>query len=232
MIFSKLVTQLKLWGFGFSEFFLIGIESGQRLEIDRAGVIVTLVNGALELLFPAIEGMPTIGAPEFGFGFSERFMELEKMTANFTTDLLTKFAIVVVKKFIWGLTVGAASTFGDFLLRTAMLHRVERMTVIFLKGCEQVLPMFGWLWGRLKLQWPEWVYVEVPVVRMFFLKSSLGLTSGLRFANTSWSSLTMRSICSRSNFEQIQITKREIRSIIFSKIIRYSNIGGGEKIGK
>lgn len=153
--------------------------------------------------------------PVFGFGFSKRLVNLGKMVADLATDLFAKLAVIEVKKLGRRLAVWTRTALRYGLLRAAMLHRRKRISVSLLKGDQPLFPIFRWLTLRLVLKGSERIYIEVPVVRMFFLKSSLGLTSGLRLASTPCSSKTIRSICSRSNFEQIQMTKRDIRSISF-----------------
>lgn len=73
----------------------------------------------------------------------------------------------------------------DFTLWVAMRDRQKWTSMDLLKLSQQFAPVQLWFFGRRLYQRPERVYIEVPVVRMFFLKSSLGFTSGLRFARMS-----------------------------------------------
>jgi hypothetical protein len=68
------------------------------------------------------------------------------------------------------------------------LYGLQLVSVDSFKIFEKFFPgkrRFRWcrFWPFLK-RWKR-VYIEFPVVRMFFLKSSFGFTSGLRFARIS-----------------------------------------------
>lgn len=147
--------------------------------------MVALVNGHERVLFPAIECVCAIGAPIMGFGFSQRFVELRKTVADFATNLTSELAVVEIEILGRSATMGTGCALGHFSGALAMFDRRTRMAVSLLKTSQPFLPVRrGRSWWR-GLEWPERVYIEVPVVRMFFLKSSLGLSSGLRLARTS-----------------------------------------------
>ena len=152
-------------------------------------------------------------APIFGLE-AMPFGQLKKFVANFTTNLCALLAIIEIEIIGRGLTTRACGHrwHGEPLL--TMLNRLKRMTVFAFKGREQFLPIQRRLFGAGRgSEGRGGIDEVVAVIGMFFLKSSLGKISGLRFCKTSFNSATMRTICSRSNWEQIQITKREMRSI-------------------
>ena len=124
-------------------------------------------------------------APISGFGFSEWFTKLRQTAADFAANLSSEFAIVEIEKSGWRPTMGTGCIFWYFSDALAVLDRRKGVAMSLLKISEQVLPVRSWRSGWSFLQWPERVYIEVPVVWMFFLKSSLGLISGLRLARTS-----------------------------------------------
>lgn len=152
-------------------------------------------------------------APIFGLE-AMPFGQLKKFVANFTTNLCTLLTIIEIEIISRGLTTRACGHRGYGERLPTMLNRLERMTVFAFKGHEEFLPIQRRLFGCGRGgDWWGGIDEVVAVVGMFFLKSSLGKISGLRFCKTSFNSATMRTICSRSNLEQIQITKREMRSI-------------------
>jgi len=64
----------------------------------------------------------------------------------------------------------------------------DGVAMFLFKFVKNLSPTFGEEWiGRFWIfsNRTGGVYVEIPVIRMFFLKSSFGLTSGLRLAKTS-----------------------------------------------
>jgi hypothetical protein len=60
-----------------------------------------------------------------------------------------------------------------------MFYWIKWIPIGFLELRQQFFPILGF-WWRFKLKGSKRIYEEVPVVGMFFLKSSLGFTSGLR----------------------------------------------------
>ena len=162
-----------------------GIEPVKRFQINWTVIIIALVNGAECLLFPAIERMLTIGTPITGFRLFVLFAELRETAADFTADLTSELTIVEIEEFGRRITIRTGRAMGYIVAPVAMLDGLQRMTMSSFEMSQQLLPIQGWLRRRCMLKRSEWVYVEVPVVRMFFLKSSLGLTSGFRLAKTS-----------------------------------------------
>lgn len=154
-------------------------------------VIVAFVNGTERLLFPTIEGIAAMGTPVFSFGFTETLGQLKQGATEFTTQLLTAHPIVEVEKFPGGFAFSTDYVFRDSILRVPMLDGLRRMPERTFKFLEELFPIENGL-GRLGSRffgkgWKR-VYIEVPVIGVFFLKSSRGFTSGLRSAKTFWSS--------------------------------------------
>jgi hypothetical protein len=139
-------------------------------------------------LFPPVEGIVTVWAPVFGFGFAKPFVDLEERMTDFAPDLLPAFSVIEIEKGRRSLTFWTGSGFGHIFISAATLDGFQLVSVDFLKIFEKLFPgkrRFGWFGFLPFLTRCKWVYKEFPVVRMFFLKSSFGFTSGLRFARIS-----------------------------------------------
>lgn len=129
--------------------------------------------------------MLAIRTPVASLGFSEWLTELREIVTDFAADLAPELAIVEVKKVSRGITMSTTGVVGHFVFGIAMTDGFQRVTVTLFKLSQQLLPICRWLLWRRGLKRPDRVYIEVPVVRMFFLKSSFGFISGLRLARMS-----------------------------------------------
>jgi len=76
MIFSVLITEFELRKFCFTEDFLEYIEFIKVFDESRTSIIIAFVHGAVFTMFPKIESMVTMRAPEFSF-VSETTMKVE-----------------------------------------------------------------------------------------------------------------------------------------------------------
>jgi hypothetical protein len=102
--------------------------------------------------------------------------------------LLATLAIVEVKELRGGFTVWTDDLFGDFFIGATTLDGFKSVAVGSLKFLKKLFPIQSWFvrFGRwLAGKGAKRVYIEVPVIGVFFLKSSFGFTSGLRLARMS-----------------------------------------------
>ena len=98
MIFTVLVTEFKLRGFGFTQSFFKAVEFFEVVCKHRALVIVTFVNGAVTTMFPKIKRMVTMGTPEFSFA-QKTAMKFKQAIADFAFDLRAFFTVVEIQIF-------------------------------------------------------------------------------------------------------------------------------------
>lgn len=212
-----LVVQFELRRPLLLKFFFLRRQLLLGLQISRTVIVGTFVNDFQIMLFPPKQRGLAMRAPIFGHR-TMTLRQLKQLFTHFAANLRTFLAIVEIEIIGWGLTTRACGRGRHLQSGTAMSNRRERMTVFAFKGREQLLPIQRRLFGcGCGGEWRCGIDEIVAVVGMFFLKSSLGKTSELRFCKTSFNSATIRTICSRSNLEQIQMTKREMRSIMTSK---------------
>lgn len=98
VIFTVLVTEFELRRFSFTQGFLEGVEFIKVFCKAGTLIIVTFVDRAIFTMFPKVERIVAMGAPEFGF-VSQAAMEVEETIADFTFDLRAFYSVVEVKIF-------------------------------------------------------------------------------------------------------------------------------------
>ena len=113
VVLAVLVGQLKLrasfWGqclFAFVQFIYIPDPMG-------AGIVAALVDGHFFSLFPGEEGVLAVGAVVLGLALAEPFLLLKEFSADFTQELGSFFAVIVVEVGLGCLAGGAAGAVRD-----------------------------------------------------------------------------------------------------------------------
>lgn len=123
MIDAVLITEFKLRQTLFAFIFLAGIKFIEVFEITRAFIIAAFVDSKERFLFPEVERIVAVGAPEGCFGLPFVFADLREGAADFATDLRLKNAIVVVEEAMWGVAARAFDVFWDEKLLRLMRDR-------------------------------------------------------------------------------------------------------------
>ncbi len=98
MVLAILVTEFELAGFFSLKLAFFGIELLTGCKESGATVVGALVDGEDGIVFPAIQGGATVGAPKCGVvTWSAVRRKLREGLADFTADLGVFFTIVEVE---------------------------------------------------------------------------------------------------------------------------------------
>jgi hypothetical protein len=152
------------------------------LEVVRAVIARTLIDGTVGTLFPAVEGAVAVRTPVTSrAGGTMAASEWRQALADFTAHLAGLAAIVEVKELRGCVAVGAATSFGQAVGATSA-NRRQRPAMLALILSTQQLPVQagrGWRWGGRLRQRRAGIDVEVAIVRMLLAEVVAGLRLGL-----------------------------------------------------
>lgn len=176
MILPVLVAQLELGRAQFLQEAFLPMESGFSLQIERTAVIITLIDGAVRALLPAIESPLTVGTPVDGFWGSIARGEGRQSGADFAADLSGLTAVVEVEVVGGSPAVAATTALRDLSLAPS-LDRSERLALLFLIGRQELFPIPGRQLGdrlRRLAERSPWINIEVTIVGMLLPESVSG----------------------------------------------------------
>jgi hypothetical protein len=177
MILPVLVTQLELGRAQFLQESLLPNESGFSLQIVRTGVVITLVDGAVRALFPAVESPLTVGTPVDGLAGSIARGQGRESRADFAEDLSGLTAIVEVEVVGRSLAVATTTSFRDLALSPSP-DGSKRLSLLFLILRQELFPIQDRQRAeRLRrfIEGSPCIHIEVPIVGMLFSEGVSGL---------------------------------------------------------
>jgi len=182
VVFTILIAQLELRAAELLEQLLVPVQGLLLLEVVRATLGRTFVEGAVGPLFPAEEGTAAVGAPVRSFGGAMTTGDLRDAATDFATQLAGVTAIVAVEE-VAGRAAMRTTTAGRQGIRAGTPNRRQRSTVLALVLSPQLSPVqsAGGCRGRLR-PGGQRIDVEIAIVRMLLAKViarlRLGLTAG------------------------------------------------------
>jgi hypothetical protein len=155
------------------------------LEVVRAVIARTFVEGGVGTLFPAVKGALAVRTPVTSrAGGTMAGSQLRQALTDFATELAGLATVIEVKELRRCVAVGAATSFGQAVGATSA-NRRQRPAMLALILSTQLLPVQagrGRRWGGSLSQGRLGIDVEVAVVRMLLAevvaRLRLALASG------------------------------------------------------
>jgi hypothetical protein len=177
VVLAVLVAELELREAELLQKPFVPLQGMLFLHVVGAAVRRALVNRAVGLLLPAVEGAVAIGAPVTSLGRAEARRELRQATADLAVELRGPTTIVEVKEIAGSTAMRAAASGGESATATA-LDRPQGPTVEALVIEAQLLPVQlrpcgregGWLRKR-RLG----IDIKIAVVRMLLAEVVAGM---------------------------------------------------------
>ena len=179
MVFAILIAQLELGGTELLQQLFVPVQGLLLLEVVRTTLARTFVEGTVDTLFPAEEGVATIGAPVRSLRRPMTTRDLRQAATDFATQLAGLAAIVAVEE-VAGRAAVSATARGGQRIGAGTLNRRQRSAVLALVLNQQLPPIQSAAGRRGRLgQGGQGIDVEVAIVRMLLAKVVAGLRLGL-----------------------------------------------------
>jgi len=151
------------------------------LQVARAAVARTLVDGAVGTLFPAVEGTVAVGTPIRSFAGAMAGRKLGQAVADFTKQLAGLATVIEVEE-IARRTAMSTATVGRRGAFALSPYGSKRSAMPLLIAVTQLLPVPGGLGRRRRgglNQRGLGIDVKIAVVRMLLAKIVAGMNLGL-----------------------------------------------------
>ena len=180
MVLAVLVAELELREAKFLEEFFVPLQGLLFLEIVRAVVGRALVNRAVGLLFPAVEGAVAVGAPVTSFPRAEARRKLRQATTDLAVELRGPTTIVEVEEVPRGAAMRAMASSGKSARATPSDGpQGPSMGALIIDA--QLPPVQLRSWGREGGRLRErrlGIDIKIAVVRMLLAKIVAGMNLG------------------------------------------------------